>query len=233
MAIFAEGYTEVEFDSRLIQEIASTRAITIESRKIRGGSTVPRRSEIITTTHTDGVGDLTTHRFLLFDCGGEDLVKSRMIEEYAGLEHAGYEEIICHRDVAPNFTHSEISRLEALLPLYVRTKPITVKFVLSVMEVEAWFLSEHTHFQKIAPTITTAAIAAALKFDPSKDDMRQRIAPGVDLENCYALGGKVYDKFASSPTMDALDYVTVFVETVEKFPHLKVLCEAITSFLAS
>ena len=57
MAIFAEGRTEVEFDSKLIQAIASTMAISIERRKIRGGSKVPRRIETIDIVHADGAGD--------------------------------------------------------------------------------------------------------------------------------------------------------------------------------
>ena len=142
MAIFAEGRTEVEFDSKLIQAIASTMAISIERRKIRGGSKVPRRIETIDIVHADGAGDLTTHFFLLVDCGNDALAKNRIIEEYDNLTAAGYSEIVCHRDVAPTVTHADLATLERALPLFVKTKPIQVKFVLSVMEVEAWFMAE-------------------------------------------------------------------------------------------
>lgn len=230
MAMFLEGRAELEFNSSLIQEIARHRAITIETRKLRG-TVENRRSQLITTLETDGKGLAATHHFLLFDCGGESLVKSRMMAEYEPLSNSGYSEIFCHRDVAPNVARKDIAKLEAGLPYKVKTQPIRVRFVLSVMEVEAWFLAEHSHFEKIDPSITVAAIAAALGFDPSDGDMQLRPAPCEDLGRCYALAGKQYDKLNTQPTIDAIDYVRIYLELVEKFPHLKLLCDAISDFL--
>ena len=54
------------------------------------------------------------------------------------------------------------------------------------MEIEAWFLAEHTHFAKISPTITRDAIFSALRFDPEKDDLQARPTPADacrDLDN--------------------------------------------------
>ena len=50
----------------------------------------------------------------------------------------------------------------------MKTKPIVVDFILSIMEIEAWFLAEHSHFAKIDPKITLEAIADKLKFNPEK-----------------------------------------------------------------
>src|SRR6266446_6181044 len=145
MAIYAEGRTEVEFDSKLILELASPKAITIESRKLRGGSTVPFSSQRITVRQSIS-GQESTHFFMLYDCANDRIVKDRMVDDYPTLCNAGYTKILCHRDVAPTYARADIPKLEGLLRYGVRSKPIVVTFVLSVMEVEAWFLAEHLHF---------------------------------------------------------------------------------------
>jgi hypothetical protein len=101
------------------------------------------------------------------------------------------------------------------------------------MEVEAWFLAEHSHFARIDPAITLASIIANLNFDPSNDDLQLRPSPASDLHACYALAGKSYEKKTSQLTINALDCASIYLELSEKFPHLVRLCEEISSFLDS
>jgi hypothetical protein len=231
MAMFFEGRTELEFSSKLIREIAGRTAVTIETRRLRGATTHERSSKLITTIQAGAARDGSEHFFLLFDCGGDTAAKTRMMTEYENLARSGYSRIICQRDVAPDFTLAEVPKLERSLPMFVRTKPIVVVFVLSIMEIEAWFLAEHTHFPRIHPAITCGAIAAALGFSPEVDDMQTRPLPANDLNRCYLLAGKEYKKAGSQSTIDALDYVTVYVETSERIPYLKRLCKEISEFL--
>jgi hypothetical protein len=230
MAIFVEGYTEVVFVDQLIAEIANENAVRIEWRLISGGATCPRTSRQIKAAqpHTG-----QEHFVVIFDCGGDDAVKTRMLMEYPHLADAGYTKIICIRDVYPKFTHADIPKLKAMLPKHVKTKPIIVDFILSIMEIEAWFLAEHTHFAKIDPTITLAAIAEKLRFDPVSEDMQARPTPAEDLNNCYALAGKTYEKKNAKDTVEALDYVHIYAGLVEKIPELGRLCGIIEGFLRS
>jgi hypothetical protein len=230
MAIFVEGYTEVVFVDQLIAEIANENAVRIEWRLISGGATCPRTSRQIKAAQPNTGQE---HFAVIFDCGGDDAVKTRMIKEYPHLVEAGYSKIICIRDVYPKFTHAEIPTLKALLPKHVKTKPVVVDFILSIMEIEAWFLAEHSHFPKIDPAITLDAIVDRLRFDPANDDMQARPTPADDLHNCYVLGGKTYEKRNAKDTVDALDYVHVYAGLVEKFPDLKRLCDIIETFLKS
>jgi hypothetical protein len=230
MAIFVEGYTEVVFMDRLIEEIANENKVRIEWRLISGGVTCPRTSRQIKAAQRDSGQE---HFVVIFDCGGDDAVKSRMLMEYPHLTEAGYSKIICVRDVYPKFTYAEIPALKATLPKHVKTKPIVVDFILSIMEIEAWFLAEHSHFAKIDPAITLAAIVAGLQFDPEKDDMQLRPTPADDLNKCYALGAKAYEKWNAKATVDALDYVHVYAGLVDRFPYLKQLCAIIETFLQS
>lgn len=230
MAIFVEGYTEVVFVDKLIREIARENTVLIQWRRINGGTSCPRSNHQIMA---EGPHAGQEHFVVIHDCGGDDAVKTRMMEEYARLAANGYSKIVCIRDVYPKYSAAEIPALEAGQRLYVRTVPIVVDFILSIMEVEAWFLAEHTHFQAIDPAITVPAIVAALHFDPSIDDMQLRPTPADDMVACYALGGQEYIKGHAQVTVDALDCAYVYAGLVEKFPQLQRLCDIITDFLRS
>ena len=228
LAIFVEGYTEVAYVEKLIEEIAGKNRVLIEHRRIQGGSSVKRTIKIIKAAKP-ATGQ--QYFVLLIDCGGDESVKTRIIEEHENLTRSGYSRIIGLRDVRPNFTYAEIPRLEMNLPRYIRTSLAPVTFILAVMEIEAWFLSETTHFQRIDPSITVAAIKATLGFDPENDDLEQRNNPAEDLNNCYCIGGKTYTKRQAQVTIDALDYLCFYMELQNKIKYLQRLIAVIDAFL--
>lgn len=228
MAIFVEGYTEVVFVDKLIREVAEKNAVLIQWRRIVGGTTCARRNLQI---QAEGPHGGQEHFVVIHDCGGDDAVKTRMTEEYPSLAGSRYSTIVCIRDVYPRFKHAEIPDLEKNLPRFVRTKPIIVDFILSIMEVEAWFLAEYTHFPNIDAKITVPAIVAACGFDPINDDMQLRLTPADDMNHCYAIGGKTYEKRNAQATVAAIDYAHVYAGLVDKFPYLKRLCDIIATFL--
>jgi hypothetical protein len=229
LAFFVEGYTELLFVEKLIQEMAGKSNVRIESRRIRGGTTIPRSSIQIKAVQPD-----TGQRYyvLIVDCGNDKQVKSRIMEEHGNLTRKGYSKIIGLRDVRPDFTYADIRNLESGLRTYIKTKLIPVQFVLAVMEIEAWFLAESSHFARIDPAITVETILATLGFDPVNDDMEKRLTPTEDLNNCYAIAGKQYQKGASD-TVDAIDYNELCLNTINRFSHLKNLVENIEVFLTS
>lgn len=229
LAVFVEGYTEVVFVEKLIEEIAGKTNVLIEHREIRGGSTT-RRTFARVRAAQPNTGQ--KYFILIIDCGGDRLVKTRILEEHENLTRSGYVQIIGLRDVRPDFTHAEIPALEKGLPKYIKTSLISVEFILAILEIEAWFLAEVTHYAKIDPAITVAAIKAALLFDPENDDLEQRLAPAEDLNRCYALGGKVYQKGLAKETVDALDYARIYLELGKKFRYLDRLMQSISTFLA-
>lgn len=228
LAVFVEGYTEVVYVERLIEEIAGQNRVLIEHREIRGGRRVPLR---IMTIKAAKPSTGQQYFVLLVDCGGDDSVKTRIREQHKNLTRSGYSKIIGLRDVRPKFTYAEIPRLEAGLPTYIDTSLIPVTFILTIMEIEAWFLAETTHFQRIDPSITVVAIKATLGFDPENDDMEQRLTPADDLNNCYHIGGKTYVKHDAQLTVNALDYASIYMELLNKFNYLKRLIDDIDAFL--
>ena len=67
---------------------------------------------------------------LIYDCGGDNSVKTRICEEHKNLTKRGYSRILGLRDVRPTFTYADVPRLEASLPKYIKTSLIPVDFIL-------------------------------------------------------------------------------------------------------
>lgn len=227
LAIFVEGYTEVLFVNKLIEEIANKNEIIIEQISIRGGATVPRKSSII-----QAAKPATTEQFyfLIIDCGGDNLVKQRISEEHAGLSSNGYQSIIGLRDVRPNFTRAEIGKLELGLRYGIKTSLIPVDFILAIMEIEAWFLAEQTHFGRINPLLNSSSIITTHGFDIENDDLSLRDFPTQDLSACYSIVGLKYIK-NSNLTINSLDFESIYFDLSTKIPYLKKLINLIEDFI--
>lgn len=230
LALFVEGGTEVEFAARLVKEIAHHQGVLIDVEKtfVRGGKRVPKVFEF---RGADDGGDCEYY-VLIVNCQGDGQVAQRILDEHQGLTDKGFSKILGLRDVRPAFQRLEIPRLEVSLRGRIRSDLIPVEFILSVMEIEAWFLAETTHFPRIAPAVTVQAIAAALGFDPGNQDMQERDHPAADLDRRYRLGGKSYAKKDAGLTIDALDFERVRTSLIDRFPHLEVLVHSITAFLS-
>lgn len=230
LAVFVEGYTEVLFVEKLIEEIAGQNKVRIEHKTIRGGSTTRRTMKLIKAARPSS-GE--KYYVLIFDCGGDEQVKTRILEEHENLTKTGYSRLIGIRDVRPQFVHNDIPKLEAGLTKYIKTSLAPVTFILAIMEIEAWFLAEASHFPRIEPSITVSEIKAKLGFDPENDDLAQRSYPAEDLNACYAIGGRSYLKRQSKVTVDALDFALIYTALRGKIQYLDRLSSAIDTFLES
>lgn len=231
LAIFVEGYTELLFVDRIIREIAAKNQIAIHLRQIRGGG----RSGKVPRTYLEiripkVVKDESLY-VLIVDCAGDSLVPQRIREEHASLTKAGYEKIIGLRDVYPKFTKADIPKLLERMKYAIKTSLAPVQFILSVMEIEAWFLAEHNHFPLVDAAITVEAIRTLLRFDPESDDMSDRPEPTCDMVAAYGIGGKVYEKGAAECTIDKLDYDYVYMVLRDRIPGLAELLDTIDGFL--
>ena len=162
---------------------------------------------------------------------GDDQVKIRILEEHENFTKKGYSAIVGLRDVRPKFAYTEIAKLESSLPKYIKTSLTPVTFILAVMEIEAWFLAETTHFARVDPAISVKAIKATLGFDPENDDLEQRHEPTSDLQNCYEIAGKSYSKGCVENTISTLDFARIYLELVVRFRYLGKLVQSIDNFL--
>lgn len=233
LAIFVEGDTELRFVDRLITEIARRNDIALHHQKIVGGGRDGKIKKRIINLQTPAPITGESLYVLIVDCGGEHLVPQRIREEHESLTKKGYERIIGIRDVYPNYNHDDIPRLRRSLRYAIKTKLAPVLMILSIMEVEAWFLAEYTHFHRIDSRITPAAIDANLGFNPETGDMSLRPEPTNDLVAAYALGGKVYRKGNANTTVAALDIDFIYGALADTIPDLKQLVATFDEFVTT
>ena len=229
IAFFVEGYSELLFVDKLITEVAGAHNVTIEQRQISGGVRAPRKVKVIKAADVEG-----GHEFfvLIVDCGGETQVKTRLIEEHEGLTRAGYEKIVCIRDVRPQFSRGDIPKLEQTMRMYVKGSLAPVDFILTTMELEAWFLAEFNHYVKIDPSLTADVVNNTIGFHPVTDDPCLRDSPADDLRACYAVAGKTYEKSEAVRTVESLDYLYVYTELGGRVPEVARVIRHIDEFLA-
>lgn len=230
LAIFVEGQTEQAFARKLLEEIAGTKNILIEEREARGGRKVKRRMRRLEATAVDSG---QKYFVMIVDCGADERVKSDIAERYDGLVKSGYQGIVGIRDVYPQ-KREDIPKLRRLLRYKVRSVPVEVLFVLAVMEIEAWFIAEHTHFERIHDELTTGRIHAEMGFDPAVDDVHLRDHPAEDLHKIYRSVGLAYQKTKAhvERTVDLLDYARVYLDLGQRFGDLQNLTDHIDRFLS-
>jgi hypothetical protein len=226
LAFFVEGYTEQKFVEKLLIEIFGAKKIAVQIGKIQGGKSTPIS---ITLINSIEINEDLQYYVLIYDCGGGSTVKSYILEQRAGLIKQKYSKIIGLLDVYPDFERKDIEKFARYLKSYIPTKDIEISFVLAVMEIEAWFLAEYNHFNKIDENLNVDLIAENLGFNPAEDDMEARDTPADDLKNCYQLVGKKYAKKQKviSKTIDALDFGSIYFETLNRVGNLSKLIEEI------
>jgi hypothetical protein len=218
LAFFVEGLTESFFVEKLLTEIFGQKQIAIEINKMQGGASAPIT---IIQNKPAAVTEETKYYILIYDCGGDGNIRSYIDDQRNSLITAGYEKIIGIRDVHP-VLRADIHKLQYGLNFKTPQKPIPTIYILSIMEIEAWFLSEYTHFDKIDVNLTTTLINTFLGFDPEKDNMELRNQPANDLNDCYKLVGKAYTKRGTNiqRTIGALDYALIYFDIKNRVPAL-------------
>ena len=232
LAIFVEGQTEQIFVRKLVVEVIGQNAVNIESIKVTGGKKVKEQWIRINAFQLDPHKDYYVQ---IIDCGGDKNVVSKIRDNYDSLVTAGFSAIIGIRDVFPDFTFAEVPKLRNGLKYGMKTTPFEVTFALGVMEIESWFLTEHTHFARLDPALTLDVIKAHCGFDPSIDDMQKQPHPAADLNDIYQIAGLDYTKSKDEVkrTVDVLDYYRLYAEIPKKLPDLKLVVDVLDTFLAT
>lgn len=219
IAFFVEGYTEQFFLEKLLLEIFSERKISIEIQKMKGGKNIPISfSSIKSTVATED----TEYFVLIYNCGGDANVKSYILERRLDLAKAKYSKIVGLRDIFPDFERKDIHELKYFLNYKVPQKEIKIEFVISIMEIEGWFLSDYTHFEKINSDLDSEKITSFLGYDLKEYNTELIDAPANCLNNIYGLSGEKYEKTKISidRTVEAIDYSEIYFESRKRINSL-------------
>lgn len=233
LVFFVEGTTEMLFVEKLLTEIAEKNDVHITKKRIRGGGKSGKVRKTI--TEVDAVGEVGGERFfvLIYDCGNDSIVAQRIKDEHSSLTAAGYEKIVGIRDVRPDFTKDEIPRLERGMRMYLKTSLAPVVFILSTMEIEAWFLAEYNHFTKVHEDLTVEFIESATGLNLRTFDSSLREHPAADMSAIYRLRGLDYEKFNAAETISKLDFDFIYAELSAGIPEIGLLSNTIDEFLSS
>lgn len=232
LAVFVEGQTEQLFVQRLVQEVAGHHNVAIEMGKASfgGRSGLPRRFIRLEPS------DARDKQFfvLIVDSATDNRVASDIREQYETLVKAGYSRVLGLRDVYPQ-SRSEIPLIRRAVDRWLPTGSVPVDIVLAIMEIEAWFLAEYTHFEQLYAGITLEKVNKAIGDDAQTLDVENIEHPSETLNTVYQLVGRVYRKKKDqvSDLVDALDYVRLYLELPERVSALKCLCDHLDLFLSS
>ena len=226
LAIFVEGQTEQIFVTKLITEMAGNKNIVIvQEQKIRGQNFVTIAAQKITPD--------TKYYVLIRDCRNDTQVKTAIIDVAERFAERGYEKILGLRDVYPK-THSEIPALVKWSNYQVPTKFLPIKILLAIMEIEAWFLAETSHFTRIHSSLTIDVIKSTLQLDPTVDSVELRPNPAKDLDDIYKKARFAYTKRKQNTirTVNALDYPSLYLSLRTRITSLNEFISEIDLFLS-
>jgi hypothetical protein len=231
MAFFVEGQTEQAFVVALLNAVAGTRAVHIDAVKAFGGRVQPRA--FLEVSATCRPNPEKRYYVIVFDSSNDSRVLSDIRDHYENLTAQGFVDIVGIRDVFPNAV-KDIEPIRAAFTALAPSDPIVPTLVLAVMEIEAWFIGEFTHFARMHPRLTHTLVCSTLGYDPATVDTGKIPQPSEDLRKVYGLSGKGYNKSAHhvQRTVSNLDFAEIYVRLKRIISDLGVLVERIEQFLS-
>jgi hypothetical protein len=230
MALFVEGQTEQIFVERLIYEIAGRHNVHIDAVQAFGGAICPRH---FVRVHASCPNPKKQYYVLIYDCMGDSRLLSDIRDHYATLTNQGYREIVGLRDVHP-LTHADIPTIRSDFAAFLPATPVKPLLVLAIMEIEAWFIAEDSHFGRLHPSLVPTAVKAQLGYDPTTHDVQLVAVPSNELRSAYSVAGLGYTKSKKhvERTVKVLDYASVYLSLPARLPDLQALVTCIDRFLA-
>jgi hypothetical protein len=228
LAVFVEGQTEQVFVERLVKEVAGARHVAIQSIKSTGGGSAPR---LITTITADAISG---QRFyvLICDCAGDGRVVGEIVEQAPSLSATGYDRVLGLRDLYP-LALADAARVRTAMAHALRRLTLSVDVILAVMEIEAWFLAERSHFSRVDGRLTPSAVQHLLKARGEDGPCDEIPHPAETLNAIYASVGRSYQKQRKQVAriVDAIDYCHLYCELPATVPALRSLCAELDAFL--
>lgn len=223
-AFFVEGQTEQIFIKKLLEEIGGVNSISFKEQKLHS-------KQYITLTHARS--PKPKYFILIVDCARDEHVKSAILEQRSNLINSGYELIVGLKDLHPK-KRSEKARVLKGLAYGVPTNDINIELRLSIMEIEAWFLQEYSHFERIEPTLSLEFIKMHFNFEPDTKSTESIDEPAKLLHNIYQLAGKGYKKKKSqvARTVRSLDYEKLYCSSIKRNKSLSSFIGVINDFFS-
>lgn len=226
IAVFVEGLTEQEFTVALVTELVGSKGLHVALEKQFKG--------MVTITPVSPPVNADFY-VLIVDCAADGQVKTQINDQYNSLIAAGYSSIIGLRDVFP-FTSADIQQLSNTLNMGLPSIPIKPKMLLAVMEIEAWFLAEKTHFPRINPALTVQNIVAN-GFDIQTTSADSWPNPADTLHRIYKLAQAAYASKGKKSrrriirTIKSLSFESLYIDIRQQLQDLNEYISALETAL--
>lgn len=224
LAIFVEGNTELVFVENLVIEIAGFHNVSIARHVLHGGKILPLYSTGVPPENAE-------FHVLITNCESDGKVKPAILERMPSLHSQGYEMVLGLRDAYPN-KRADLQKLQEGLLEGLDELQVSTHIVLAVMEIEAWFIGEWTHFQKINALLTPDFIKFHHQFDVENENPEHLDAPATKLGQIYESVGKSYKKKDRDAKAVAarLDYGMLYIATRSSMPSLAEFLDCLDHF---
>lgn len=236
IALFVEGETEAEFVEKLLREVANRESISFERFKGagKGASRVFTAIGQSAATHEE-------YRAHIYISSTDNRVNQDIKDQLPTLKREGFDLVVGLRDLRGQKTDGSAMTL-ADLPKLERANVVNfgaepnVRSIIAVMEIETWFLSETTHFERVSPLLSEGLIRAnipTIGVNPYEDDLTLVIDPAETLHRIYYLAGLSYHKRKNqrNRTIKALDMAYVYIESSKRLVKLGDLVKVLYEFL--
>lgn len=245
IAFFVEGPTETFFIKRLLTELVTQQRICFVEYDLKGGSEGNPR--VINIIAEDVLSSRQQYQINIYTCNADNHVNQDVRENLSTLQREGFTQVIALKDLRGNykgvdgiphaFVPADYPQQKAIQNFIFRGSHIPVTSIIAVMEIETWFLSEITHYERISPKLTQTIITtnqASLEANPFTDDMEQVLQPAELLNDIYQLVKLNYSKKKNirERTINKLDMAEIYFQLPEKLASLEELTQAIDSFLS-
>jgi hypothetical protein len=155
-------------------------------------------------------------------------------DQYQNLVASGFTTILALRDVRPDFTLSDIPRLRSAFETLLPQHPVRPRLFFAALEIEAWFLAEHSHFLRIDSSLTPSRIKQVFGTDLRTQTIENLAHPAALLNDIYALVGSAYTKSANDAarTVGALDFKWLRKHLPGRAPNFAPLLSAVVEFFS-
>jgi hypothetical protein len=175
----------------------------------------------------------TEFYIIIYDSQGDSRVLSDIRDQYETLTSRNCNLIIGMRDLYPLFL-SDVPIVRSDFAKFVPRGPVVPELILEIMEIEAWFIGEHTHFFRIDAALTQEEVLSRLGYDPSEIEISSIPRPFDDLRSVYNSVGVGYSKSKrhTERTVAALSYEEVYIALRQRVPDLDRLIQLIDDFFS-
>ncbi len=213
----------------MVEEIAGTKKYRINSfRAFGGGQAIRRRWDEIK------VGRVpldTDYYVLIYESGNDQRVLVDVRDQYPTLLHSGFDSIIGLRDLFP-FGLVDAPKVRRNWGDYVPPGRLIPELILAILELEAWFIGEHTHFERISLKLTAPAVRGILGYDPATVNPESIAHPSAELRSVYSSVGAGYNKSIehAERTLSALSFEELYLSVRPRIPDLDRLFKLLDNF---